>query len=223
MADITASQARHNKPMNLRWWHICFCMCAEDGQCGYDQAQATVDKTPTEAASRAALAPKAADLGQIMRAKGFVWLAGRDRAQGGLQIAGRVGQLLCAGYFAASIPKSKWPKPGTLQRKNLDKHLGSPVVLDRRQELVFIGRELKKDKIAAALDACLMRKDEAIQNVVGRYHLQSPRKSSKKKATKGKASNDSMDADVWKLGCIADSDYPIPQWPDFSWLSGDEP
>lgn len=91
----------------------------------------------------------------VVRAKGFFWIATRPAWVGELSQAGALVKHEAAGYWWAAIPKSRWPDDKATQvriRKGWHKHWG-----DRRQELVFIGmKEMDKEAIVAALDACLL-------------------------------------------------------------------
>eukprot|EP00854_Cymbomonas_tetramitiformis_P012756 gene12756-15081_t len=175
------------------------------------------DNSPEAGTRLTALAPKSADLGQIMRVKGNVWLAGRDNARGGLQIAGRVGLLMCLGPWAAAVPQHAWPPLGSDARKEFDKGL-HPVLLDRRQELVFIGRDMQKDRLVAALDACLMQKDEAAQRIEGFIRDEANQAQSRKKRQSRK---NAVAGHLWKLGCHVDSSN-IPEWPTSFNLEGND-
>jgi G3E family GTPase len=91
----------------------------------------------------------------VVRAKGFFWLATRPAWVGELSQAGALVRHEAAGYWWAAVPRSRWPDDESTQiriRQGWHKRWG-----DRRQELVFIGtREMDKDAIVAALDACLL-------------------------------------------------------------------
>ncbi|KAK3243365.1 hypothetical protein CYMTET_46976 [Cymbomonas tetramitiformis] len=143
--------------------------------------------------------------------------AGRDNARGGLQIAGRVGLLMCLGPWAAAVPQHAWPPLGSDARKEFDKGL-HPVLLDRRQELVFIGRDMQKDRLVAALDACLMQKDEAAQRIEGFIRDEANQAQSRKKRQSRK---NAVAGHLWKLGCHVDSSN-IPEWPTSFNLEGND-
>ncbi|WP_367136811.1 MULTISPECIES: GTP-binding protein [Streptomyces] len=72
--------------------------------------------------------------GQVLRSKGFFWLAGRDRVTGLWSQAGSVARFEPAG---AREPRGQG------------------------QEIVFIGTELRPEALRHALSACLVRPDEA--------------------------------------------------------------
>lgn len=100
-----------------------------------------------------------AEYGNILRAKGFCWLAGRDSFMIGLAQSGRIGGLVPIMPWYCLIPKDQWgvEDPEDLAVIN-DKFEGPHG--DRRQEIVFIGTDLKVDAIRNALDACLLSKKE---------------------------------------------------------------
>ncbi|MDX2203378.1 MAG: zinc metallochaperone GTPase ZigA [Hyphomicrobiaceae bacterium] len=91
----------------------------------------------------------------VVRAKGFFWLATRPQWVGELSMAGALVRHGAAGYWWAAVPKEHWPQDDTLVariQKGWHKHWG-----DRKQEIVFIGtNDMDKDAITAELNACLM-------------------------------------------------------------------
>lgn len=97
--------------------------------------------------------------GNILRSKGFVWLAGRDTFMLGLAQTGRIGGLVAIMPWYTLIPREQW---GNLDPKDvaiIDSKFEEPHG-DRRQEIVFIGTDLKTDAIEYALNACLMTEVE---------------------------------------------------------------
>ena len=98
--------------------------------------------------------------GKLIRSKGYFWLATRPRFAGQWSQAGGIARYGFAGMFWKAIPESEWPDDEEyLQsiRKNWVEPFG-----DMRQELVFIGQGLDKDRMIAALDACLLNDDELL-------------------------------------------------------------
>lgn len=99
---------------------------------------------------------------EIVRAKGFFWLATRNDTAGLLSQAGPSIMLQAAGIWVAAYPereinqilseepdlKAKW-----------DSEFG-----DRMTELVMIGVEMNIDEIAASLDECLLTEEEMSMN-----------------------------------------------------------
>jgi G3E family GTPase len=99
------------------------------------------------------------EYGHIYCSKGFCWLAGRDSFMIGFAQSGRIAGLMPIMPWYALIPGDQW---GVTDPKDLavieGKFQGEHG--DRRQELVFIGKDLQIDAIREALDACLMTKKE---------------------------------------------------------------
>jgi len=91
----------------------------------------------------------------VVRAKGFFWIASRPHWVGELSHAGALVHHGRAGSWWAAVPQERWPQdPEQIARIRRDwhKHWG-----DRRQELVFIGtKDIDQAAITAELDACLM-------------------------------------------------------------------
>jgi G3E family GTPase len=90
----------------------------------------------------------------ILRSKGFFWVAAEHRVAYEWAQAGGAWQVNPLGTWWAAVPRDKWPhadgeRPD--QRPNWDPRFG-----DRIQQLVFIGQHLDKERLRAALDACLL-------------------------------------------------------------------
>jgi G3E family GTPase len=90
---------------------------------------------------------------ELLRAKGFFWLAEQPADMGFLSVAGGRARREFIGTWAAEmvargvIAKEEVPAPA---RQRWREPWG-----DRRQELVFIGRALPETELRAALDGCL--------------------------------------------------------------------
>ncbi len=91
----------------------------------------------------------------VVRAKGFFWLASRPQWVGELSHAGAMIQTNAAGYWWAAVPQRHWPDdPDMVTRIKRRWH---STWGDRRQELVFIGsKAMDQIRMVAALNACLM-------------------------------------------------------------------
>lgn len=91
----------------------------------------------------------------VMRAKGWFWVANRPDWIMEYSLAGSLADIRPMGRWWAAMPRSHWPPEADVQariRANWRAPWG-----DRRQELVFIGTDLDRAAICAALDACLLR------------------------------------------------------------------
>ena len=91
----------------------------------------------------------------VVRAKGYFWLASRPQWVGELSHAGALIQTQAAGYWWAAVPQKHWPDdPAMVARIKRGWH---PSWGDRRQELVFIGStSMDQNGMTASLNACLM-------------------------------------------------------------------
>ena len=101
------------------------------------------------------------DFGNLIRSKGYFWLASRPEFAGHWSQAGGIARYDFAGMFWKAIPKENWPK----DEENLayiKKQWVEPFG-DMRQELVFIGQGLDQEGITKALDECLLNEDELLQ------------------------------------------------------------
>lgn len=97
---------------------------------------------------------------QVLRSKGFFWLATRMAHVGLWSQAGGSANCEAAGaWFAASAPEN-WPEDPEV-RAEIDRLWQAPFG-DRRQELVFIGRHLDSAALTRKLDACLLNEQEMV-------------------------------------------------------------
>ena len=94
----------------------------------------------------------------VIRAKGHFWLATRPDWAAEFSLAGALSSVRPLGRWWASLPADRLPT---------DPEARAEVVAnwtdpwgDRRQELVFIGVELDRAAITAALDAALVQTDD---------------------------------------------------------------
>ncbi len=112
---------------------------------------------------RKVLEKQEADFGTLYRSKGFFWLSTRNDICGAYSHAGAICQISAEVPWFISLPKEFCPiEEEVLAEIQRDMQEG---VGDRRQELVFIGKDLKKDSIFASLDSCLVTEEELGQEL----------------------------------------------------------
>lgn len=100
------------------------------------------------------------EYGNILRAKGFCWLAEHDSFIISFAQSGRIGSLSGLMPWYTNIPKDQWPvEEGSNDYEVITSKFQEPHG-DRRQEMVFIGSDLKVDNIRKALDECLLTEVE---------------------------------------------------------------
>merc|ERR1712045_188109 len=102
-------------------------------------------------------------MGELLRSKGFFWLATSNDVIGGWQQAGNVLRI---------EPESPWMclQPEDERKELLNEDLVMEDMKneagelyeykDRRQEIVFIGHRMKRDNIQELMDSCLLTDDE---------------------------------------------------------------
>ena len=99
--------------------------------------------------------------GKLIRSKGYFWLATRPRFAGQWNQAGGIAHYGFGGMFWMAVPRDNWPKdPDSLSA--IDQLWVEPFG-DMRQELVFIGQNLDKDSMTAALNNCLLSEEEVLK------------------------------------------------------------
>jgi G3E family GTPase len=94
----------------------------------------------------------------VVRAKGFLWVATRNDVAITVSQAGPSIQIGVAGYWVAALPEEE--REQTLAEdpdwaKNWDPQYG-----DRINELVFIGIDMDQEEMIRSLDACLLTPEE---------------------------------------------------------------
>jgi G3E family GTPase len=90
----------------------------------------------------------------VLRAKGHFWISERSEQVFGFSLAGALASIAPSGRWWAATPRTLWPSdPASVAR--IRQHF-LPGVGDRRQELVFIGIDMDREGITAALDGCLV-------------------------------------------------------------------
>lgn len=101
------------------------------------------------------------EYGKLIRSKGYFWLATRPEFAGQWSQAGGIAHYGFGGMFWKSVPKKQWPTDADYLA-SIEKNWVEPFG-DMRQELVFIGQNLDKQKMIKALDSCLLSEDELIK------------------------------------------------------------
>ncbi|KAK0534679.1 hypothetical protein OC834_001803 [Tilletia horrida] len=104
----------------------------------------------------------------LLRSKGFFWLATRPLLFGEWSSAGLYLTLQGGGRWRCELPRDLWPTDPEIVRA-IERDFKGPWG-DRRQELVFIGQNMRDDpltgaegaekRIRRALDACLLNDEE---------------------------------------------------------------
>jgi G3E family GTPase len=88
----------------------------------------------------------------VVRSKGFFWLASRMDEAGLWSQAGALLRIDYAGHWYAAVPRDQWPDG--VHDEVMSKW--TEPFGDRRQELVFIGINLRRDIVEGVLDTCLL-------------------------------------------------------------------
>ncbi|AJQ93260.1 zinc metallochaperone GTPase ZigA [Gynuella sunshinyii] len=109
---------------------------------------------------------------ELLRSKGFFWLASRHADAWEWNQAGGIARYGFAGRFWHAIPKTQWPDDDEY-RQAIARTWQEPWG-DMRQELVFIGQRLNRDKLARQLDECLLNAKEMQEGVAAWSTLTDP-------------------------------------------------
>ena len=98
--------------------------------------------------------------GNLIRSKGYFWLATRPEFAGHWSQAGGIGRFGLAGMFWKAVPETNWPADPQ-DREAIMKSWVEPFG-DMRQELVFIGQSLDKATLTRQLDECLLDEEQLL-------------------------------------------------------------
>lgn len=96
--------------------------------------------------------------GNLVRSKGYFWLASRFDLAGSWSQAGGIMNHGFAGLFWSAVSKDQWPDH-VEHRAEIESKCEPPYG-DRRQEIVFIGQGLDEELARRSLDACLLSESE---------------------------------------------------------------
>ena len=105
---------------------------------------------------------RTAQLGELLRSKGFLWLATAHNVIGGWQQAGNILRLEAETAWLCEL-EERWrgtPAEETVLKDMIMENGEQFKYGDRRQELVFIGQNLKHQQIQKILDQCLLTDEE---------------------------------------------------------------
>ncbi|MGR3765661.1 GTP-binding protein [Rossellomorea sp. NS-SX7] len=94
----------------------------------------------------------------VVRAKGFFWLASRNDMTGLLSQAGPSITIQGAGEWVAEYPEEEIQDILKEEKELADKW--DPIYGDRMSEIVLIGLEMDREVIESSLDQCLLTDDE---------------------------------------------------------------
>jgi G3E family GTPase len=113
------------------------------------------------------------DWDNVVRSKGYMWLATRNEYGGMWSQAGTSCRLEPAGRWMIEIPEEEWPVQDE-ETKNNWKKLINGEFGDRRQEFVIIGKNIDKDLIIKNLENCLLNNDEIKKGIDSWKKLKDP-------------------------------------------------
>lgn len=97
-------------------------------------------------------------LEHVLRSKGFAWLASQHNIANLWSHAGISMRFDPAGYWWAATKSEEWNIDQKQKREIISRYDGQ--YGDRRQELVFIGRDMDETLIRRILDRCLLQDSE---------------------------------------------------------------
>ena len=95
----------------------------------------------------------------LIRAKGYVWAASHPAWALAYSRAGNTATLEAVGQWWVAVDRNQWPPEDDPQRAAIEATWESPWG-DRINEVVFIGRDMDRDAIETAFDACRLSEVE---------------------------------------------------------------
>lgn len=111
-------------------------------------------RRPFHPARLQAIFEDAAFWGDVLRSKGFLWIASRMDTTGLWSQAGGTANCSAAGTWFAATPAEEWPEAPDI-RQAIAQEWAEPWG-DRRQELVFIGCDMNEADMISRLEAALL-------------------------------------------------------------------
>jgi len=127
-----------------------------------EEKELTLRARQQEAVSKHSI--RSEELGMLLRSKGCLWMANTHDLQGFVSQAANMVTLDSFGVWNAL--KSKAWSGTEEEKKELRQHWSQPWG-DRRQELVFIGKDLNHTAIQKVLDSCLLTDEEFAMGLDG--------------------------------------------------------
>jgi len=102
-------------------------------------------------------------MGELLRSKGFVWIASTHNIMGGWQQAGNVIRIEAENPWMCFVDGWEEAPAAEVIKKDMVQESGEEYeYMDRRQELVFIGHKLDHAVIQKKLDLCLLTNEEMV-------------------------------------------------------------
>ena len=208
---------------------------------GESSEEGSADPEKTLEQRRARAAKNSKKFGTLLRSKGWFWIGNRPVGIGEWSQAGVIGRLGCNAQWRITAPEEYWPEQGTPERAKFVEDFPDDekdedyedldqvtAIGDRRNEIVFIGIDLERDKLEKALDACLLTTQEWMQHQ--QWHQAQVDRIEAAEA-KVKLTGDEEVDDAAKRAAVEalpevpaplDSVDPFEPWPDFDDEEDDE-
>ena len=132
----------------------------EEDKMSEEEKQVWLEKLQEDAAVKQV--SRTETMGQLLRSKGFLWIATSHNIIGGWQQAGNVIRIESESPWMCEMREMWEDTPSAeLVYKDMRQPSGEEwKYADRRQELVFIGQGLKHATIQQVLDRCLLNDEE---------------------------------------------------------------